>query len=106
MRGRACSAIARCQELTLTLLVSRIVTNDHDATMPADDLAVIADLLNARLDLHSVVLSWSLRAGTLRRVGGLLVAVNDPAARKIVGRKLYDDAVFRKDLDVVLAHLP
>lgn len=36
---------------------------------------------------------------------GLLVAINDPTATEIVGRELYDDAIFRKDLDVVLAHL-
>ena len=36
---------------------------------------------------------------------GLLVAIYDPAATEIVGRELYDDAVFRKDPDVVLTHL-
>lgn len=33
------------------------------------------------------------------------MTVNDTTARQIVGRKLYDNTVLRKDLDVVLAHL-
>lgn len=41
--------------LPLALLVARVVTDNHDATVPANDLAVIADLLNAWLDLHSVL---------------------------------------------------
>src|SRR5215210_1181881 len=36
----------------------------------------------------------------------LLVAVNDPAAREVVRRKLHLDAIAREDADVVLAHLP
>src|SRR5262245_13520040 len=36
----------------LALLVARVVTNDHDPAVPADDAALVADLLNARLDLH------------------------------------------------------
>jgi hypothetical protein len=35
----------------------------------------------------------------------LLVAVNDAAAGEVVGRELHDDAVLRKDADVVLPHL-
>lgn len=38
--------------LALTLLVTRVVTNDHHPTVPADDLALVADGLDARVDLH------------------------------------------------------
>ena len=38
--------------LTLTLLVSRVLTDHHDTTVATDDLALIADRLDARLDLH------------------------------------------------------
>ncbi len=38
----------------LTLLVARVVTDNHDATVPANNLAVIANALNAWLDLHSL----------------------------------------------------
>src|SRR3954464_8350623 len=35
----------------------------------------------------------------------LLVAVDDPAARQVVGRQLHDDLVLGEDPDVVLTHL-
>ena len=39
--------------LALTLLMARIRAADHhDATVAPNDLAVIANALNARLDLH------------------------------------------------------
>ena len=38
--------------LTLALLVAKVFANDHDASLAADDLALIADLLNAWLHLH------------------------------------------------------
>lgn len=99
------STVAR--ELSLTLLVSRIVTDNHDATVPANDLAVIADLLNAGLDLHSSVLSVSDVQASSHTDGlrELLVAVNDPTTVQVVGRKLHNHAVLLKDLDVVLTHL-
>ena len=51
--------LPRCQHvltdlagLTLTLLVPGVIADNHDTTAATDDLAVIADPLNARLDLH------------------------------------------------------
>ena len=38
--------------LALSLLVPRVLTNHHHATVPANHLALVADLLDARLDLH------------------------------------------------------
>ena len=38
--------------LALSLLVPRILANHHHATVPANHLALVADLLDARLDLH------------------------------------------------------
>src|SRR2546430_16151698 len=60
--------------------------------MAADHLALVADLLDARLHLHGGAYSF------------LLVAVDDPAAGEVVGRELYDDAVLGQDADVVLPH--
>src|SRR5262245_41303809 len=40
----------------LALLVTRVRTNDHDPAVPADDPALVADLLDARLDLHGYLL--------------------------------------------------
>jgi len=36
----------------LALLVARVVTDDHDPAVPADNPALVADPLDARLDLH------------------------------------------------------
>jgi len=39
----------------LALLVARVgLADDHDATVPPDDPAVVADPLDARLDLHGL----------------------------------------------------
>jgi hypothetical protein len=38
--------------LTLALLMAKVFANDHNATLAADDLALIANLLNAWLHLH------------------------------------------------------
>jgi len=39
----------------LTLLVPRVRADDHDPAVPANDPALAADLLHARLDLHCLV---------------------------------------------------
>jgi hypothetical protein len=36
----------------LTLLVAKVVADDHDATVATDDLALVADLLHAWFYLH------------------------------------------------------
>jgi hypothetical protein len=38
--------------LTLTLLVTRVVADNHDATVATNDFALIANLLNAWVNLH------------------------------------------------------
>jgi hypothetical protein len=38
--------------LALSLLVPRILTNHHHATVPANHLALVTDPLDARLDFH------------------------------------------------------
>lgn len=38
--------------LTLALFVTRVLANDHDATVTANDLALVANLLNAWVNLH------------------------------------------------------
>ena len=42
--------------LSLTLLVTQVFANDHDATLAANDFALIANLLNAWINLHVFVL--------------------------------------------------
>jgi len=52
-RARRCVS---CLRLALALLVARVTANDHDPAVPADDPALVADLLDARLDLHGSAL--------------------------------------------------
>src|SRR5690348_8124527 len=42
------------ERLALALLVTRVVADHHDPAVAADHLALVADLLDARLDLHRV----------------------------------------------------
>src|SRR3954467_4349973 len=79
--------------LTLPLLMAGVVAEHHHAPVPTDDLALVTDLLDARLDLHSL-------AEPL-----LLVPVDDAAAGQVVRRELNHDPVLGQDADVVLAHL-
>src|SRR5665647_47548 len=39
----------------LALLVTRVLADDHNVAVTADDLALVADLLDAGLDLHDVI---------------------------------------------------
>ena len=43
--------------LALPLLVAEVLADDHDATVTTDDLALVTDRLDARLDLHGLGLS-------------------------------------------------
>src|SRR5947209_7139831 len=75
----------------LALLVAHVLADHHDPPVPTDHLALVADLLDARLDLHGSYL--------------LLVPVDDSTAGEVVGGELDDDPVLREDADVVLPHL-
>src|SRR6266536_1306861 len=50
MRGQVCACWMVL--LALTLLVAQVFADHHDPTMATDDLALVADRLDARLDLH------------------------------------------------------
>src|SRR5512144_1112915 len=78
----------------LPLLVAQVVADHHDPPVPADHLALVADLLHARLDLHDF--SWAPRTP-----GRLFVAVDDATPGEVVGAELDDDAVAGQDPDVV-----
>src|SRR4051794_33817631 len=80
----------------LPLLVARVLADHHDAAVATDHLALVTDLLDARVDLH-VSPFWS--------AGRLLVPVDDPTPREVVRRELHHHAVLGEDPDVVLAHL-
>jgi hypothetical protein len=40
------------EALALTLFVARVVADDHDATVATNNLALVADLLDAWVNLH------------------------------------------------------
>src|SRR5215813_663034 len=87
----------RCVSSALTLLVTGVLADDLDATVPADHLAVLADPLDAGTYLHDAP------SCLLRR---LLVSVGDPTSGEVVGSELHLHAIARQDPDVVHPHLP
>lgn len=99
---------------TLALLVARVgLADDHDVAVATDHLAVVADRLDAGVDLHCVSLgslsSYLSHAGArglaVTFQQGLLVAVHDPTTGQIVRAQFDDHTVFGEDADVVLPHL-
>lgn len=50
------TSIRAAAELALTLLVAWILANNHDAAVATNNLAFVADFLNAWLYLHDVPL--------------------------------------------------
>jgi len=48
--------------LALTLLVTQVLADHHDAPVTANHLALLADLLDARLNLHVRLISCCLSA--------------------------------------------
>ena len=98
--------------LALALLVTWVLADDHDATVATDDLALVANLLDAWVYLHvsyfclGLLLTGFKTPVRLNQTPSLLfVAINDSATSQVVGAELYDHAVLRKDADVVLTHL-
>src|SRR6266508_1970739 len=96
----------------LPLLVPRVLADHHDPAVTPDHLALVADLLDARIDLHRAsffgsVNGWSVVLARGRRPPGvlLLVAVDDPTPGEVVRRELHHDPVLGEDPDVVLPHL-
>ena len=45
---------AEAESSALALLVARVVADDHDPAVAPDDPALVADPLDARLDLHGL----------------------------------------------------
>ena len=79
----------------LALLVTGVLADHAHAAMAADDLALLADFLDARSDLHGDVLSRDF----------LLVAIRDATSGEVVGSQFHLHLVAGQDADVVHAHL-
>lgn len=80
--------------LTLTLLVLRVLTNDHDLAMSFDNLALFANLLDGRLYFHFNNL-------TFRKL--LLLSPGDTSLRDIVRRYRDGNRVSYENPDIVHA---
>src|SRR5487761_1137682 len=124
--GRVCGRVV--PRSALTLLVPGVGADNHDPAMHADDPALAADPLDARLDLHGYLSSGRTRdeparllvsevlfirpsaprvrdrLARMRRTS--LVSVDDAPATQVVGAELHDDPVIGEDPDVVHPHLP
>ena len=70
--------------------MTRVVADDHDATVAANDFALIANLLNAWVNLHDFPF--------------LFVAINDATTSQVISAQLNNYAVLWEDANVVLAH--
>ena len=96
--------------LALALLVTRVLADHHDVSVAANNLALVANGLNAGVNLHCFFLFRCLRTSALWALAvtsqqSLFVAVDDSAAGEVIRTQLYDDLVLREDSDVVLTHL-
>ena len=77
----------RASALTLTLLVLRVLADDHDFALALDDLALLTHGLYGRSDFHLFFL--------------LLASPHDAAAGDVIGRHLHRDFIAGKDPDKV-----
>ena len=103
-------AVPVSRKLALALLVARVLADHHDSTVTANHLALIADLLDARLDLHGFPLrgcrvELQFPPGSEPEPWLLLVAVDDTAPGEVVRAKFHHNAVSGEDANVVLTHL-
>src|SRR5579872_2239344 len=95
----------------------RIRTDYANHAAPMNDLALHADFLNRCSDFHfpCSIPSIETKSDSSSATGGLriarrtrasLVAIDDAAAREIVGRKLHGHAISRQNADEVFPHFP
>src|SRR4051794_12481173 len=90
-----------CLSALPLLVASGGRADDHHAAVATDDAALVADRLDAWLDLHSTR-SWLVQRQPVKAIvrSGLLVAVDDASAGQVVGRELHDHPVLGQDADV------
>jgi hypothetical protein len=110
LRERLPGYFLKKRKLALALLVARVLADHHDSTVTANHLALVADLLDARLDLHGIPLRVAV--GQLEQPSAhaeaaqnLLVAVDDTTPSEVIRAQFHHYPVLRENPDVVLAHL-
>ncbi len=72
--------------------MTKVFANDHDATLAANDFALIANLLHAWINLHS-------------RAPLLLVTVDNATSCEVIWTQFNNDTICWKNTNVVLSHL-
>jgi len=72
--------------------VTEVVANNHDATITTNDFALVADLLNAWLNLHDLLLL-------------LLVTIDNSTSGEVIWTEFNDHTIFGKNANIVLSHL-
>ena len=72
--------------------MAEVVANNHDATITTNDFALVADLLNAWLYLHDLLLL-------------LLITIDNSTSGEVIWTQFNDHTIFRKDANIVLSHL-
>ena len=77
--------------------MTKVVANNHYATITTNDFALVANLLHAWINLHANFL--------LLVANYLLVTVNNSTLCKVVWTEFYDHTVSRQNTNVVLSHL-
>jgi hypothetical protein len=85
--------------------VSKVVADNHDATLATNYFALIANLLHARLNFHDCPPSFTT-SFLACRIKLLLVAIDNATSCEVIWTQLHDHAISREDSDVVLPHLP
>jgi hypothetical protein len=89
--------------LSLALLVFRVLADHTNHPAAVDDLALATNLLYRCTDLH-LLLPFSAHSFLARLSKNLFVAVNDPPAIQVVWTQFDGHAVTWKNADEVLAH--
>ncbi len=78
--------------LSLTLFVTKVFANDHDATLAANNFALIANLLHAWINLHVVAPL-------------LLITINNSTFCEVIWAHFHNHTICRQNANVVLSHL-
>jgi hypothetical protein len=77
--------------------VTRVVADNHDATVATNDLALVANLLDAWVYLHVSYFCLGFK-------NRLLVAINDSTSGEVVSAKFNNHFVLRQNTNIVLTH--
>ena len=78
-----------------------VLADHHDATVATNDLALVANLLDAWVNLH---VSYFCLGSSPTGFKSLLVAIDNAATGQVVGAQLNNHLVLWEDANVVLTH--